>query len=256
MSIALLVSLCSKNQDWKHLEDLDFITTFLDSFILTCSNKYKYTFYLGFDDNDQFFIKNLDEMKKRFSGDRFKIISLPAKETNGNPCKAWSILYKNAYNDGFDYFYQVGSDIRHEVKGWDHYFITLMKKNDNDCIIGGVDTPYWIERIIRNQSAIIENVFTGRKHYERFGWFFPPEVKTWYSDDMITKIYRNAQKAFVCPNIKYSNINRVGDNNEASRYVPPENSPLAKNWHLIANKYSAQSFNLPIHILNNLDKYD
>ena len=71
-------------------------------------------------------------MNKRFSGDRLKIISLPAKKTNENPCQAWNILYKNAYNDGFDYFYQVGSDIRHEVKNWDSYFITLMKKHDND----------------------------------------------------------------------------------------------------------------------------
>lgn len=256
MSIALLINLCSKNQDWNHLEDIDLFRDFLDSFLMTISGKYPYSFYLGYDDNDAFFIKHLDKLKKRMPLNKTKIIALPAKETNGNPCKGWNILYKHAYNDGFDYFYQVGSDIKHEVRGWDHYFISIMKNNNNDAIVGGVDMPYWQERIVRNQSAILENVFTGRKHYERFGWFFPPEVKNWYSDDMITKIYRNAQRVFVCPNIKYSNANRVGGHNDASRYVPPENTPIAENWHKIANKYSSAGFDLPIHILNNLDKYD
>ena len=209
MSIAILINLCSKNQDWNHLEDIDLFRDFLDSFLMTISNKYPYSFYLGYDDNDAFFIKHLDKLKKRLPKNKTKIIALPSSKTNGNPCEGWNILYKNAYNDGFDYFYQCGSDIKHQVRCWDHYFISLMKKNDNDCIVGGVDFQFWNERIIRNQSAILENVFTGRKHYERFGWFFPPEVKTWYSDDMITKIYRNAQKVFVCQNIKYINSNRV-----------------------------------------------
>jgi hypothetical protein len=253
MSISLLISLCSKNQTWKELKDCDLISQFLDSFLLTVSGKYPYTFYLGYDSNDEFFKSNIEILKKRLPNNS-KFFELPAEETNGNPCRAWTILYEKAYNDGHDYFYQVGSDIQHHVKGWDSYFINIMKKNDNDCIVGGVDTNFWIERTIRNQSAIIENVFTGRKHYERFGWFFPPEVKTWYSDDIITKIYRNNQKVFVCSNIKYSNSNRVGGNNENNRYKP--NDTLKDNWYKIANKYSSTGFDIPLNILEKLDKYD
>ena len=45
---------------------------------------------------------------------------------------------------------------------------------------------------------------------------FPPEVKSWFSDDLLTKIYRNVDKVFICPNIKFCNRNRVGQTNEKS----------------------------------------
>ncbi len=240
MKIAILISLCSKNQDWNNLSDIDFVKYFINTFHYTLSGKHDIKFYLGFDCNDEFFIKFKEELEKRF-GRISKIIELPI-ECNGNPCQAWNILYKNAYEDGHDYFYQCGSDVSHAVRGWDDYFVNIMKKSDNDAIVGGIDPPFWMERVIRDMPGILENVFTGRKHYERFGWFFPPEVKTWYSDDMITKIYRNVNRCFVCPNIKYINRNRVGDSNEASRYVPPKDTPISKNWAELSNNYSLKFF--------------
>jgi len=238
--IGILITLCSKKQDWDNLHNCDFFNVFLDSFMLTKSKKHKHRIYLGYDENDEFFIERHQEILDRIPKD-YKIVVLP-KKCNGNPCEAWNILYKNAYDDGCEYFYQCGSDIIHNVRGWDDYCINIMRKNDNDCIVGGVDAGFWIERTIIDQNGILENVFTGRKHYERFGWFFPPEVKTWYSDDMITKIYMNVDKCFICPNIQYKNTNRVGGTNDQSRYVPPENTPIAKSWKELANTYTLKGF--------------
>ena len=256
-NLAILITLCSKNQEWKELQDCDFIKAFLDGLVLTISNKYKYTIYVGYDENDTFFADRHSEIIKRFPSINLNVLP---KKCNGNPCLAWNLLLEEAVKDKDNfYFYQCGSDIIHQVKAWDEYFIKLMSKHDNDIICGGVDMNFWCERVVRDQAGILENVFFSRLHYERFGWLFPPEVKTWFSDDMISKIYRNVDKCYVCPNIKYINTNRVGGSNEKSRYVPPEKEPIAKNWDKIANKYTKEGFveyELDIDTLNKLPKYN
>ena len=59
MSIALLINLCSKNQDWETLEDIDLFRDFLDSFLMTISGKYPYSFYFASDYKYAFFFKLL-----------------------------------------------------------------------------------------------------------------------------------------------------------------------------------------------------
>jgi len=256
MKIAILVPLCSKNQDWVSLKDVDFISIMLDSFLISVSNKHNYKFYLGFDENDKFFVENDKNLRKRFPN--MDITMLP-KKCNGNPCHGWNILLDKAFKDGNDYFFQCGSDIIQSVKGWDDYFVNLMKKHDDDIICGGVDMPFWCERVIRDQAGILENVFFGRPLYERLGFLFPPEVKSWFSDDVITKIYRNVDRCYICPNIKYHNVNRVGGNNDKSRYVPPEKEAIAKNWPQVANKWTIEAFpemELTLAQLNQLPKYN
>lgn len=252
--IGILISLCSKNQNWVDIGDIDLFKDFLDAFIYTVSGKHDYKFYLGYDENDEFFKKNKNTIKIRLP--KANIIELP-KSCNANPCKAWNLLLEEAVKEKCHYFYQVGSDIQHQVLNWDDYFIKIMKKHNDDCIVGGVDFRYWCERAIRDQSAILENVFFSIKHYERFGFLFPPEVKSWFSDDLLTKIYRNVDKVFICPNIKFCNRNRVGQTNEKSRYVPPEKEAIAKNWHIHANEYTKKGFpEIPVQKYNKKPIYN
>ena len=240
--LAILIPLCSNKQDWKSVADIDFFDKFLDNFIFYLSNKHKFKFYLGYDENDKFLCDSLPQMKKRVNESIFKFVVLPRK-CNGNPCLAWTILYEYALKDErMEYFYQCGSDICHNTPNFDDYLINQLKKMGNKGIVGGVDFNFWMERVIRDQNGILENVMTTRDHYETFGWFFPPEVKTWYSDDMITRIYLNADLCRICTNIHYVNSNRVGGNNEKSRYIPPEKEEIAETWKYIADKYSVKIF--------------
>ena len=255
--LAILIPLCSKNQDWKTLSDIDLITKMLDPLIVSLSKKHRYKLYLGYDENDEFFVKHQDLLVKRFP--KVNLTIFP-RECNGNPTKAWNLLLDKAFKDKDNrWFYQCGSDIVHIVKNWDDYFVNLMKKHDDDIICGGVDMNFWFERLINDQAGILENVFFGRPLYERLGFLFPPEVKTWFSDDIITKIYRNVDRCYICPNIKYYNSNRVKDSNEKSRYIPPKNEPIEKNWPDIANKYTKEAFpeyELTLEQLNKLPKYN
>ena len=64
-TIAILLSLCSRNMKWNTLGDMDLFKIFLPHFFNTVSNKYNYKLIIGYDDDDEFIINNLDKIKKR-----------------------------------------------------------------------------------------------------------------------------------------------------------------------------------------------
>ena len=91
--IAILIPLCSKKQDWKDLGDVDFFKYFLPAWIFTTSKKHTYKFYIGYDENDEFFSSRHGELQSRLPNEH--IFVLP-KSCNGNPCLAWTMLYEEA----------------------------------------------------------------------------------------------------------------------------------------------------------------
>tara|TARA_R110002126_G_scaffold10415_1_gene47407 strand:+ start:149 stop:886 length:738 start_codon:yes stop_codon:yes gene_type:complete len=232
VKIAILMPLCSKNQEWKSISDIDFINT-LDYIYQTKSFKNELIFYLGYDENDEFFVKNHDSLNKRLKSTD-KLIVLP-KSCNGSPYNAWNILLTEAIKDNqIEYFYQLGSDIVHLTKDWDTYFINILQKSNNIGITGGVDKRFWIERINRNQNGILENIFFHKKHFEIFGYFIRNEGMDWFGDDMLSEAYRKLDKCFICPTVLFSNTNRVGGNKPTNRYKP--NMTGEKIWRNLANQ--------------------
>ena len=219
-NIGILMPMTSKGQKWIELSDCCFIKTFLPSFIKTAEfTKYNYVFYIGIDANDEFFSKYINKLKLRLNNES-KILIQPNK-LNGNPCMIWNNLFKEAYYDNIDYFYQVGDDIKILSNNWSSYFINILKKNNNIGVIGGVELSYWNERLVKNTIGIIENGFVSRKHYEIFKTFFNIKLKTWCSDDWLSNVYNHM--CFTAPNIEFINTNRVGGHNPLSRYEPNMN---------------------------------
>lgn len=224
--IAILLSLCSKNQDWKDTRDIDLFKTFLQGFYNTITAKMNtdYIFYIGYDSNDEFIKNNLDMIKKRIHKDDI-LIELPAEKTNGNPCEAWNILAREGLkNKDIEYFYQVGTDTMHITPSWDRYFIKILADNGNKGICGGVDKRFYLERVLRNDRGIIENAFLHRSHIIQFNGIFKEGLKNWFSDDWITTYYREKSSCFICPYIEFVNTNRVllqnqGDTSK-NRYIP------------------------------------
>ena len=230
-SIGILVPLCARNQDYKKINDIDFFNYFLVGFYKTISNKHNYRFYIGIDENDDFLIKNIDKIRKRLNI-KDKIIIVP-KELNKNPYQIWNLLLEEAVIDKENnYFYQVGSDIKHHTNNWDDYFINILKKNKNVGIIGGVDKHFWLERVDRGLNGILENVFFHKIHYEIFNYFIKPSIYQWYFDDMLSECYRLCNSCFICPNFLYQNKNRVGGTNKNNRYKP--NMEAKDLWENIA----------------------
>lgn len=224
--IAILLSLCSKNQGWKNTGDIDLFNTFLQGFYNTICAKMntQYIFFIGYDSNDDFIKNHIDIIKKRIHMNDV-LIELPAEKTNGNPCEAWNILAREAYkNKDIEYFYQVGTDIMHITPNWDKYFIKILSDNNNIGICGGVHKQYYLERTLRNDRGIIENAFLHRTHINKFNGIFKDGLKNWFSDDWITNYYRKKDCCYICPFVEFLNTNRVllsnqGDNTK-NRYDP------------------------------------
>jgi hypothetical protein len=233
MNIGILIPLCSRNQDWKNVYDIDFFNSFLPFFYGSISNKYNYKFYLGIDENDKFLIDCKKDIEKCLNKED-KIIILP-KSLNGNPYGCWSVLLECAI-DECDYFYQCGSDIGHLTKNWDSYFIRVLQKNNNVGITGGVHKQFWLERTLRNQNGILENVFFHKTHWKIFKRFMNPKFKAWRGDDAISQTYREHNSTFISSNHLYINSNRVGNENSKNRYEP--NDSLRDTWLDIAKEDS------------------
>lgn len=232
-TIGILIPLCSRKQNWSNIFDIDFFCSFLPFFYSSISNKYNYRFYLAIDENDNFLINLREDIEKCLAKED-KIIIAP-KTLNGNPCGIWNLLLDSA-KDECEYFYQCGSDIAHITNEWDKYFINVLKKNNNLGICGGVDKNFWLERVIRNQSGILENVFFHKTHYDIFGRLFNEKFKTWFSDDYISELYRSNNLTFISSNNLYINTNRVGGHKEDNRYKP--STEMEKIWRDIAKEDS------------------
>jgi len=222
--IAICIPMTSKKQNWMKLGDCFFITIFLPSFLRTYERHlYDYTFYIGVDKEDDFFQYYLEDFKKRLRPTD-KIIT--SNKYNGNPCGFWNHLFRQAHLDGNDYLVQFGDDIEIISNNWTSYFISVLESNNNFGVAGGCDVNFWVERLMIGQIGILENIFIHRSHYDYFDLVFHKKLKTWWSDDYISNLYHNY--TFCCPNIRYSNVNRVSDSNEKSRYVV--NKEDGKKW--------------------------
>ena len=82
----------------------------------------------------------------------------------------WNRLFKIAYEEGNDYFYQCGDDIYFNSKynkrqlKWLDICIDKLKKNNNI----GVTSP-----ICWPNNKILTQTLVSRKHMEIFGFYFP-----------------------------------------------------------------------------------
>jgi hypothetical protein len=219
-TIGILIPLCSRNQDWKIVNDIDFFSVFQPFFYQSISGKHNFRFYIAIDENDKFLMDRIEQIRMKLNTELDSLHIMP-KSLNKNPCGIWNKLLDIAIEeDKCEYYYQVGSDIMHLTKDWDRYFINQLKKNKNVGIIGGVDKQFWLERAVRGLDQILENVFFHKRIYEIFGRLMHPKFKTWFSDDYLSQLYREVDRTFICPQILFQNANRVGNANNKSRYEP------------------------------------
>ena len=184
VKIALLILATSKKRDmWKSIKDSYLFNYTLKSFLLTKSNNYKYIIYIGIDKDDRIFSKESEQnevikFSKVFDNIEFKFITMDNIQ-KGYVTLMWNKLFKEAYNYGCEYFYQCGDDIEFKTKNW---IDDCVKKLESNNYIG-------LTGPINNNNRILTQAFVSRKHMEIFGWFFPKEIKNWFCDDWITKIY-------------------------------------------------------------------
>lgn len=196
MNIAILVPVCSRNQTYTTVEETPFIKMLYPSFNKTKEDGYNYKFFIGYDDDDLFYIENHDKFPNshKLSG------------CQNAPATAWNKLADIALADplNFDYFFQIGDDVVLEKFGWTSHFISKLQDNNNIGVVGPCNLKNYNSRVNNNRPFVIENAFISRKHFEIFGYLFYPSIKNWYCDDWLTRIYdytlSEIQLEYTCSN--------------------------------------------------------
>ena len=185
MKIGFLIPSTSKNRDWQTLNDMYLYNITLKSFLTTYDNEHTNVFYIGIDRGDTFFRDEILNKINRFIGImknvEIKFIYFNDNIKPGHLTRMWNVLFKEAYNENCDYFYQCGDDIQFCNKGWVNECIKVLKNNNDIGMTSPID--------IRNQLILTQS-FVSRKHMEIFGCYFPEEIINWGCDDWINYVYR------------------------------------------------------------------
>ena len=183
-TIGILIPCTSKGRQWKTLYETYLFNLTLRTIINTISRENKLVFYIGIDDDDVVFSKKdvqnqlIDLVDRTFGNDSIQFISMSSVE-KGHLTKMWNILFRKAYDDMCDFFFQCGDDISFETKGWDNDCIKTLGANNNIGVTGPRN----------NNPRILTQTFVSRKHMDIFGFYFPESIRNWCCDDWICEVY-------------------------------------------------------------------
>mgnify|MGYP006138223067 CR=1 FL=1 len=195
-NIAVIIPVTSNKSNYKDYKDTDLFKILFKSFFTTYDLDYNYKFYLGIDSDDIFYqnINNQNDIKRFINIMKktdIEFISID-KIYKGNVCHIWNALYKKAYDDNYDYFLQIGSDIYFQDKNWINECISVLK--DNIGVVGMTDMG---RKKYNPNDKLLTQTFVNRKHMDIFGFYYPPEFKNWYIDNWISEIYELYNKKFI-----------------------------------------------------------
>ena len=225
--VALLIPSTTHERNWKNYSETDLYKINMKSLLLTYCQDHSYTYYIGIDDDDKIYSDpKQQEAFKRFinimKNVDIQFISMKNIK-KGHLTAMWNRLFKKAYEDGCEYFYQCGDDILFLNKGWVSQSIKLLKLYNGYGVTGPLD---------KMQVRVHTQSFVSRKHYELFKFYYPPEIINWFCDDWITKVY---YEDLLFPLLDYWCMNMGG----APRYVSPkENNTLSVQNQVCARWFS------------------
>lgn len=181
LSVSILIPVTSKGRNWLAAEDAYLHNYTLKTFMETYNPEYNYTFYIGYDNDDPFFMREDIHTKfiDLYSKVAFKFIKFEGIK-KGHVTKMWNVLFKAAYDAGCDYFFQCGDDINFKTKGWVKQSIDALRQNNGIGLSGPLN----------NNARILTQAMVSRKHMDIFGFFFPEEIINWCCDDWYNLVYQ------------------------------------------------------------------
>jgi hypothetical protein len=190
MKIGILIPSTSKGRNWECYKESYLCKITLKTFLLTYDKEHSYEFYIGIDRDDPILdneeIKKwCDNFKNVFKNINFYFIYMDGI-VKGHLTVMWNRLFKKAFDDNCDYFYQCGDDIEFKTKGWINECIQKLQENKNLGLTGPIN----------NNPRILTQTFVSRIHYNLFGYYFPEELINWCCDDWINEVYKNIDLFF------------------------------------------------------------
>jgi hypothetical protein len=241
VNIAYIVPTTSKGFSGKHLNDTLMMKLTIPTFLQTINNEHKYKFFIGIDKNDPIYDNNNNQsyIRNKLESNNVDLEFIVYENVEkGHLTKMWNILFKKAYDEQFEYFFQGGDDLEFMTYGWVNDCIKVLNINDN---IGVAGANNCIMRNKEEYTSLLTQTFVSRKHMELFGYYFPEEIKNWYCDDWLTATYKMLDKCYILRD--HQCINRGGK----ERYdVVPHGFAFLKIVEKDVNSIS-KKLNIPIN---------
>lgn len=229
MKIGLLIPSTSNGRPWTSVKESYLYNLTFKTFILTQDPEHEYVFYIGIDKGDKIYDTPQKEEFMRFKliykNIDIQFIYMDCKK--GHLTKMWNILFKRAYEEGCNYFYQCGDDIKFNTKGWVNDCIDTLVNHGNIGITGPIN----------NNNFILTQVFISRVHMDIFQQLFPEEIINWGCDDWYNWVYK---PDYFFPLKKHYCSNEGGN----PRYAINNNSSFMKNYKYNVEKIRKSSRDL------------
>lgn len=173
MTIGFTIPSTSNGKDWKTLEESYLYTIFLPSLQVL---KEDIKLYIGYDTEDKLYSKV--SLPDKYNNIKIEWIPF-GTEYKGKPCHIWNKLSGIAFED-CEYVFCCGDDIQLDSnENWLKVFIDHLKKNNNIGYSAG-----W-----SNNDLIPTQFLFHKKHFDIFGFIYPPAIHNWYCDDFIYGLY-------------------------------------------------------------------
>ncbi len=198
ISVALGMGLTTKLSGKNNvaIEHSLFFKQLLPSFCRTLSsNGYCYTFYIGYDYNDQ--ILSVQHHRDIFIDKYNTIVSQVCPKTDdlmfsvkfvkcnhkGKPAWAQNDAMMTAHMDNNSYYFMVNDDTIFVTLNWTNIYINHLKSH-NPPNVGVVGPKHG-----GGNTDILTYQFVHRTHFDIFNFFYPRIFTDWWADDWISKVY-------------------------------------------------------------------
>jgi len=191
-NVVFIIPSTSRNMNYKSLEETTLLKTLYES--LKDKNITNFKFVIGFDDDDEFYLNNLEELKSRLPDNFFFHFLNNFDKSYVCIVNQLADLAIDKYNA--EYLYVFSDDLNVYNLTFIDKFINYFKTQNNICLGWGIDE--------RNPS-ICTHPFVHKKHVELLGFFYPKEIKNWYCDDWITQVYTKLNKVVKSDDVVFKN---------------------------------------------------
>ena len=180
-NIVFLIPSTSRNCNYNNILDSSLIKTLYNS--LKNYDITKYKFIIGFDDNDNFYCNNKNNLIELLPSN-FHIEYINNDEKS-YVCIVNKLAHIAINNYNAEYLYLIADDLIFYKFDYINIFIKYLNENNNIGL-------GWTDDVLIKR--ICTHPFVNKKHVQILGYFYPKEIKNWFCDDWITNLYKKINK--------------------------------------------------------------
>jgi len=179
--VVFIIPTTSRNMNYQNVDSCAVINILYSSLKKLDISKYK--LIIGIDDDDEFYLKNIDEIKSRLPENFHFHFFNNFDKSYVCIVNQLATVAINEYDA--EYISVFADDLNIFELDYVNKFTEYFKKNEDICLGWAID---------EDNIRIATHPFLHKKHVELLGYFYPKEIKNWYCDDWVTEVYTKLGK--------------------------------------------------------------